>query len=66
MKNISNTIKIYLMALWFTVALAMTGSGNGEFTTTNFIGVAAFAAFAIFSRIADRKGWVKINESDEA
>ena len=61
-----NKIKIYLMALWFTIALVLTGSGNGEFTTTNFIGIAAFAAFAIFSRIADRKGWVKINESDEA
>ena len=65
MKNISNKIKIYLMALWFTVALVMTGSGNGEFTTTNFIGVAVFAAFAVFSRLAERKGWVKIDESDE-
>ena len=66
MRKISNNIKIYFMAFWFTVALAMVGSGNGEFTTTNFIGVAAFAAFAIFSRIADKKGWIKIIESDEA
>ena len=61
-----NKIKIYLMALWFTAALALLGSGTDSFTWTNGIGLVLFIAFAMFSRIADRKGWVKINESDEA
>ena len=61
-----NTITIYLMALWFTAALVLLGSGTGEFSWTNGIGLGLFFAFALFARIADKKGWVKINESDEA
>ncbi|MBP9998650.1 MAG: hypothetical protein KBS67_05335 [Bacteroidales bacterium] len=61
-----NTIKIYLMALWFTAALVLLGSGTGEFSWTNGIGLALFVAFALFTRIADKKGWVKLNETNEA
>lgn len=66
MKNMKNTIRIYFMALWFTIALIMISSGHGEFTIVNAIGVALFAAFALFTNIADKKGWIKLNEDNEA
>ena len=66
MKNLANKIKIYLMALWFTAALVLLGSGTGDFTCTNAVGLALFVAFALFTRIADKKGCIKLNESNEA
>lgn len=66
MRKISNNIKIYFMAFWFTAALVLLGSGTGEFSWTNAVGLALFVAFALFTRIADKKGWVKLNETNEA